>query len=94
MPSLCVFEAEAVGYGVRGGPAHGVLAADHVRPVDLAPVVRGERDRGTVRVGDQEGHGAGPAASASGKFAPVAYTTPSMPSPCPVVHSAIRSLVS
>ncbi len=57
MPSLCVFEAEAVGYGVRGGPAHGVLAADHVRPVDLAPVVRGERDRGTVRVGDQEGHG-------------------------------------
>ena len=67
MPSLCVFEAEAVGYGVRGGPAHGVLAADHVRPVDLAPVVRGERDRGTVRVGDQEGHGAGPAGERPGR---------------------------
>lgn len=36
----------------------------------------------------------GPAARASGKFAPVAYTTPFMPRPCPVVHLAIRSLVS
>lgn len=61
MPSLCVFESEAVGYGVRGGPAHGVLAADHVRPADPAPVARGEPDRGAAGVGDQECRRAGPA---------------------------------
>ena len=42
MPLLCVLEAEAVGDDVRGVLAHGVHAADHVRPVDLALVACGE----------------------------------------------------
>ena len=65
MSLLCVFESEAVGDGVRGVAAHGVLAADHVRPVDLAFVSRGERDGGAVGILDQEGHSPGSAGERS-----------------------------
>ena len=67
MALLCVFESEAVGYGVCCGLADGVGAADHVRVVDLAPVLRGERDRGAVGVLDQEGRRLGLAGERAGR---------------------------
>ena len=47
--------------------ADGVDAADHVRVVDLAPVLRGERDRGAVGVLDQEGRRLGLAGERTGR---------------------------